>query len=222
MKDTVPHEHKSHAPASVGCFVLTISDSKTSETDTSGALIRELLTGAGHRVTGHAIVRDEPAQVAAVIRSGCAAPSVEAFILTGGTGITSRDSTYEAIDALLDKRLAGVFRAGPRYDGDRAGNPLAGRVDSVVQKHFLRPIPTHRRTRKRPCTQNEPGNNVFLTVTLELVKHSSLERLPCRTRPILRHRQTLEIHRLHNRLAKRLPAGRLSPPNRFREFRPGD
>lgn len=107
MKDAVPQEHKAQAPASVGCFVLTISDSKTPETDTSGALIRELLSAAGHRVTGHAIVKDDPEQVAAVIRSGCAAPSVEAFILTGGTGITSRDSTYEAIDALLDKRLAG-------------------------------------------------------------------------------------------------------------------
>ena len=107
MKDAVPQEHKAHAPVSVGCFVLTISDSKTPETDTSGALIRELVSAAGHRVTGHAIVKDEPEQVAAVIRSGCAAPSVEAFILTGGTGITSRDSTYEAIEALLDKRLAG-------------------------------------------------------------------------------------------------------------------
>src|SRR6266436_7038970 len=106
VKDSVPKEHKANAPASVGCFVLTISDSKTPETDTSGALIRELVTAAGHRVTGHAIVKDEPEQVAAVIRSGCAAPSVEAFILTGGTGITSRDSTYEAIEALLDKRLA--------------------------------------------------------------------------------------------------------------------
>jgi molybdopterin adenylyltransferase len=107
VKDAVPQEHKAHAPVSVGCFVLTISDSKTPETDTSGALIRELVSAAGHRVTGHAIVKDEPEQVAAVIRSGCAAPSVEAFILTGGTGITSRDSTYEAIEALLDKRLAG-------------------------------------------------------------------------------------------------------------------
>ena len=60
MKDSVPQEHKAHAPASVGCFVLTISDSKTPETDTSGALIRELVSAAGHRVTGHAIVKDEP------------------------------------------------------------------------------------------------------------------------------------------------------------------
>ncbi len=58
--DRVPLEHKATAPRSIGCFVLTISDSKTEATDTSGQLIRELLTGAGHTVVGHAIVRDEP------------------------------------------------------------------------------------------------------------------------------------------------------------------
>jgi len=62
VKDATPQEHKAHAPASVGCFVLTISDSKTPDTDTSGALIRELLTASGHRVAGHAIVRDEPSR----------------------------------------------------------------------------------------------------------------------------------------------------------------
>lgn len=107
MTDATPVEHKRHAPRAVGCFVLTISDSKTPETDTSGMLIRELLGGAGHPVVGHAIVRDEPAQVASVIREGCGDPSLQVFILTGGTGITSRDSTYEAVEALLDKRLAG-------------------------------------------------------------------------------------------------------------------
>ncbi len=105
--DRVPQEHKATAPRAIGCFVLTISDSKTPETDTSGALIRERLTGAGHTVVGHAIVRDEPTEVAAVIRKGCGDPAVEAFILTGGTGVTSRDSTFEAVEALLDKRLTG-------------------------------------------------------------------------------------------------------------------
>ena len=105
--DSVPREHKANAPRAIGCFVLTISDSKTPETDTSGALIRERLTGAGHTVVGHAIVRDEPTQVTAVIRTGCADLAVEAFILTGGTGVTSRDSTFEAVEALLDKRLTG-------------------------------------------------------------------------------------------------------------------
>src|SRR5260370_1470867 len=105
--DRVPQEHKASAPRAIGCFVLTVSDSKTSETDTSGARIRERLTGAGHPVVGHAIVRDEPTQVTAVIRKGCADPAVEAFVLTGGTGVTSRDATFEAVEALLDKRLSG-------------------------------------------------------------------------------------------------------------------
>jgi molybdenum cofactor biosynthesis protein B len=109
-----PREHKAHAPASVGCFVLTVSDTKVPETDTSGRLIRELLAGAGHEVVGATIVRDEPADVARVVREACGDPRVRAVLVTGGTGITARDSTFEAIDALLDKRLPGfgeLFRA---------------------------------------------------------------------------------------------------------------
>ncbi len=104
---STPEQHKAQAPRSVGCFVLTISDTKTPETDTSGALIRELLHAAGHRVAGAAIVRDEPEEVARVVRQACADPGVQVVILTGGTGITSRDSTFEAVEALLDKRLPG-------------------------------------------------------------------------------------------------------------------
>jgi molybdenum cofactor biosynthesis protein B len=107
MKDATPREHKATAPASVGCFVLTVSDTKTAATDTSGAVIRELLTSAGHRVAGASIVRDEPAEVARIVRDACRRDDVQAVILTGGTGITSRDSTFEAVEALLDKRLPG-------------------------------------------------------------------------------------------------------------------
>ena len=102
-----PREHKAHAPGSVGCWVVTISDTKTPETDTSGALIRELLNAGGHRVIGSSLVRDEPAEVQRVVREACRAERVQAVILTGGTGITSRDSTFEAVEALLDKRLPG-------------------------------------------------------------------------------------------------------------------
>ena len=102
-----PDEHKSTAPRSIGCWVLTISDSKTLETDTSGKLIRELLAGAGHQVIGGEIVRDEPTEVQRVIRDACANDAVRAVIMTGGTGITSRDSTFEAVEAMLDKRLPG-------------------------------------------------------------------------------------------------------------------
>ena len=106
-RDATPREHKATAPKSVGCFVLTVSDTKNPETDTSGAVIRELLTAAGHRVAGSAIVRDDPAEVARLVRDACARDDVQTVILTGGTGITSRDSTYEAVEALLDKRLPG-------------------------------------------------------------------------------------------------------------------
>lgn len=105
--DATPQEHKAHAPRSVGCFVLTISDTKTPETDTSGTLISELLLAAGHRVVGSAIVRDEPVDVQRIVRERCASPQVQAVIMTGGTGITSRDSTFEAVEVLLDKRLPG-------------------------------------------------------------------------------------------------------------------
>jgi molybdenum cofactor biosynthesis protein B len=100
-------EHKSHAPASVACYVLTVSDSRTPETDSGGRTIRELLEQSGHTVTGHAIVRDEPAQVTARVQEQLAGGRARVIVTTGGTGITSRDGTFEAIDRLLEKRLDG-------------------------------------------------------------------------------------------------------------------
>jgi molybdopterin adenylyltransferase len=105
--DSTPLEHKATAPRSIGCWVLTVSDTKTPETDTSGQLIRTLLADAGHQVVGSSIVRDEPKDVQRVIREACANDQVRAVLVTGGTGVTSRDSTYEAIEELLDKRLPG-------------------------------------------------------------------------------------------------------------------
>jgi molybdenum cofactor biosynthesis protein B len=99
--------HKAQAPVSVACFVLTVSDSRTPETDTGGKTIRALLEQSGHTVSGHAIVKDDPEQVSAVVRAQLAEPATQIIITTGGTGITSRDDTYEAIDGLLEKRLTG-------------------------------------------------------------------------------------------------------------------
>jgi molybdenum cofactor biosynthesis protein B len=99
--------HKAQAPASVACFVLTVSDTRTPETDTGGQAIRTLLQQAGHHVIGHAIVKDEPTEVATQVKAQLANPLTQIIITTGGTGITSRDDTYEAIDALLEKRLTG-------------------------------------------------------------------------------------------------------------------
>jgi molybdenum cofactor biosynthesis protein B len=97
--------HKKDAPARVRCVVLTISDTRTTATDASGDAIAQALTGAGHDVVGRRIVRDDPTSVRDVVRA--AAANVPLVVTTGGTGITSRDSTYEAIVTLLDKRLDG-------------------------------------------------------------------------------------------------------------------
>lgn len=100
-------EHKSAAPAQVRVFVLTVSDTRTDDNDTSGRAICDLLTAAGHKVAGKAIEKDEPARVAELVRQQAVISAVDAIITTGGTGLTSRDSTFEAIDALLTKRLPG-------------------------------------------------------------------------------------------------------------------
>ena len=100
-------EHKAQAPPTVGCFVITVSDTRTEANDTSGRAIRELLQAAGHSVTGHAIVRDEPSEVAAVIRSRLDDAATQVIITTGGTGISARDATFEAVNALFEKRLDG-------------------------------------------------------------------------------------------------------------------
>jgi len=100
-------EHKSHAPTSVSCFVLTVSDTRTEANDTGGQTIRDLLETSGHTIAGHAIVRDDPDAVTRTVSGWLADASTQVIITTGGTGITSRDGTYEAIDRLLEKRLTG-------------------------------------------------------------------------------------------------------------------
>ena len=98
-------EHRKTSPASVRCFVLTISDTRTEANDTSGDIIVGLLGTSGHEVTLRLWVNDDPATVQRIIRANLGAAPV--VITTGGTGITSRDSTYEAISELLERRLDG-------------------------------------------------------------------------------------------------------------------
>ena len=102
-----PPEHRANAPERVRCYVLTVSDSRTEATDTGGRAIADLLTEAGHLIAGRRIVRDEPAEVASLVQLQAASDNVDVVITTGGTGITRRDSTFEAIDRILEKRLPG-------------------------------------------------------------------------------------------------------------------
>jgi molybdopterin adenylyltransferase len=107
VRSAAEADHKAHAPRSVRCFVVTVSDTRTDATDTSGRAIVELLEAAGHTIAGRTIVRDDAERVRDAIVRQLASADVQAIITTGGTGISSRDSTYEAISAMLQKRLDG-------------------------------------------------------------------------------------------------------------------
>jgi len=107
------HEHKSHAPSSIGCVVITCSDTRTAETDTSGHRIMHMLKDAGHSVVAYHLVKDDPPKIKAKIRAAVTNKKVATIIVNGGTGISKRDSTFEAVDAMLEKRLVGfgeIFR----------------------------------------------------------------------------------------------------------------
>lgn len=107
------HEHKNHAPTSVPCLVITCSDTRTPETDGSGQLLMRMLKDAGHTVVAYYIIKDEPGQILFRINQGIANSVAQAIIINGGTGISHRDSTFEAVDRILEKRLDGfgeIFR----------------------------------------------------------------------------------------------------------------
>jgi molybdopterin adenylyltransferase len=99
--------HRRHGARSVACAIVTVSDTRTPETDTSGARTRDLLAGAGHRVVAQTILPDEPGRVRAHVEGLLARDDVEAVLVNGGTGLAPRDTTYEAIAGLLEKRLDG-------------------------------------------------------------------------------------------------------------------
>ena len=100
-------DHKATSPTSVRCYVLTISDTRTVETDTGGRAIAELLEAAGHEVAGRSIVKDDPDAIRSTLMAQLDGSTAHVIITTGGTGITSRDSTYEVVCNLFDKRLEG-------------------------------------------------------------------------------------------------------------------
>jgi molybdenum cofactor biosynthesis protein B len=87
--------------------VLTVSDSRTLENDTSGQLLADRVAGAGHTLAGRALVRDDRAAIRAQVSAWIASGEVEVVITTGGTGLTGRDITPEALEPLFDKRLDG-------------------------------------------------------------------------------------------------------------------
>ena len=133
----VPDQHRKEAPQVVGCAVITVSDTRTIETDKGGQTAVDLLSGAGHRVLVREIVPDEPGQMQELLVSLRDRDDVEAILMTGGTGLSQRDQTFETVSQLLDKPLPGygeLFRAlshkviGPAAMLSRATGGLIGRT----------------------------------------------------------------------------------------------
>jgi molybdopterin adenylyltransferase len=99
--------HRADAPDSVRCAVLTVSDTRTPDSDTSGALIRDTLNFSAHTVVDYRIVPDEPDEIREILTNWIRRDDVQAILTNGGTGIAARDTTYDAISGMLEKRIDG-------------------------------------------------------------------------------------------------------------------
>ncbi|MCA9881221.1 MAG: MogA/MoaB family molybdenum cofactor biosynthesis protein [Thermomicrobiales bacterium] len=99
--------HRAAAPDAVRCAVLTISDTRAEDTDTSGGVIRDMLRLTGHTVADYQIVPDDPARIQRMLSAWIADEDIRAVLTNGGTGISARDTTFDAIAGLLDKRIDG-------------------------------------------------------------------------------------------------------------------
>ncbi len=100
-------EHRAAAPDSIRCAVLTLSDTRTPETDKSGAFIIESLGQTGHTIADYRVTPDDPQTITSLVTGWAADDGIDAILTNGGTGIARRDSTYDALTGLLDKRLDG-------------------------------------------------------------------------------------------------------------------
>ena len=135
------HPHHARDVGAVGCAVLTVSDTRTVDTDGSGRRIQELLRAQGHRVACYEILKDEPEQILAAIRG--LPREVDVVIVNGGTGLARRDTTYEAVRGLLDKEIAGfgeLFRM-LSYEQVGAAAMLSRATAGVAGRHVIFSIP---------------------------------------------------------------------------------
>jgi molybdenum cofactor biosynthesis protein B len=136
MSQTVD-EHRRQSPHVLSCAVITVSDTRTIETDTGGALVVQMLEAGGHRCVSRQVIPDDSAFMRALVEGLAGRGDIDAILLTGGTGIAHRDQTFETISALLTKPLPGygeLFRmlsfeqVGPAAMLSRAVGGLCGRT----------------------------------------------------------------------------------------------
>lgn len=135
--------HRINVVESVGCAIVTVSDTRTPETDQSGLWLRERLESAGHRVVSYDILPDDPSRVREGVVSLCEVEACQAVLLSGGTGLTSRDTTYEAITSLFEKRLDGFGELFRMLSYEQVGSAamLSRAVAGVVRRTFVVSMP---------------------------------------------------------------------------------
>lgn len=130
-------QHRASAPRVVRCAVLTVSDTRTLETDTGGQTLIDGLQAAGHQVVAHDLIPDDPQRMRPLVADWSRRDDIDAILLTGGTGLSSRDQTYETIAGLITKPLPGygeLFRwlsyqeIGPAAMLSRAVGGLVGKT----------------------------------------------------------------------------------------------
>lgn len=131
-------EHKENAPKQIGCAVITVSDTRTPETDSSGALIQRVLHEKGHKVTHYIIVKDKPEHIQKTLLDTLNEPATECVILTGGTGISRKDSTYEVVKGLLEKEIEGFGELFRYLSFQSIGSPaIMSRATAGVYKEKI-------------------------------------------------------------------------------------
>jgi molybdenum cofactor biosynthesis protein B len=138
MSHDAPHAHRAYAPEKLRCAILTVSDSRDAKSDGSGAVIEAALGAAGHTIALREILRDDRAAIHEWVLRCVARSDIDAVLVTGGTGVSPRDQTIEAVEPLLQRQLPGfgeIFRAlsfeeiGPAAMLSRA---LAGTVERTA------------------------------------------------------------------------------------------
>ena len=142
MSESV-EQHRAQAPQTVRCAVITVSDTRTRETDRSGQLIHERLESAGHLVVYYQIVKDEPSQIDEILATLAEREDCDAVIFNGGTGIARRDTTFDTVSRRLEKTLDGfgeIFRM-LSFDEIGAAAMLSRATAGVIQNTvvFLTP-----------------------------------------------------------------------------------
>jgi molybdopterin adenylyltransferase len=135
------HAHHQLDASTIGCAVITVSDTRTRVTDRSGQRIQQLLLEHGHRIEHYQILKDEPELITAAIRS--APLRAEVVIINGGTGLARRDTTFEAVSQLIEKDISGfgeLFRM-LSYEEIGAAAMLSRATAGVVGKRIVFSVP---------------------------------------------------------------------------------